>query len=144
VTTPFSLPLEEPIWEYSHSVGHSITGGYVYRGRGLGSAFVGRYFVADFVNSRVWSLQWSIDPTSRRPTAVSATEHTSELGAAAVSPASFGIDADGELYIVSLAGSIYRIEGPPGQVPAPPPASTPGFDGPRRRIGPALGHAGPR
>jgi hypothetical protein len=59
VTTlpPFSTPLTEPAFEYSHGDGHSITGGYVYRGTALGAAFRGRYLFADFVDSRVWSIK---------------------------------------------------------------------------------------
>ena len=47
--------LTNPIWEYSHSVGQSITGGFVYRGSAL-PAFRGRYFFADYVQGRVWSM----------------------------------------------------------------------------------------
>ena len=46
----------------------SITGGYVYRGAAL-PAYRGRYFFADYVQGRVWSLGLSIDGTVRpRPT----------------------------------------------------------------------------
>ena len=45
--------------------GQSITGGYVYRGRALGAAFVGRYFFADYVQGRVWSLALTIDTAVR-------------------------------------------------------------------------------
>jgi hypothetical protein len=50
------LPLANPIAEYDHTVGHSITGGFVYRGYSLGAAYRGRYFYADFVNARVFSI----------------------------------------------------------------------------------------
>jgi hypothetical protein len=48
--------LTDPIAEYPRSAGHSITGGSVYRGDALGSGYVGRYFFADFVLGRVWSV----------------------------------------------------------------------------------------
>ena len=41
------LPLVDPIHEYDRLSGQSVTGGYVYRGRALGSAYAGRYFFAD-------------------------------------------------------------------------------------------------
>src|SRR6185503_13809673 len=50
VTTlpPAFEPLTNPIYEYGHSVGSAVIGGYVYRGTRLGAAFRGRYFFADF------------------------------------------------------------------------------------------------
>jgi glucose/arabinose dehydrogenase len=151
---PFSTPLRDPMWEYSHSDGRSITGGFVYRGRALGSSFVGRYFFADFVTSRVWSLRLTIDPVSRAAAADNLVEHTSELGAGATSPSSFGVDSNGELYIVNhTGGTVHRIDPPPGQVPAPDPTvpPSPGSPSPpetgsypRQRVGDPTGHARPR
>ena len=57
---PAYLPLIDPIHEYDHSAGASITGGFVYRGRALGAAYRGRYFFAD-LNGRVWSIALTID-----------------------------------------------------------------------------------
>jgi hypothetical protein len=106
---PFSTPLTDPIFEYSHAVGHSITGGYVYRGAALGSAYRARYFYADFIDNRVWSLRLTVNATTGEATATDVIEHTAELGAAASSPASFGVDAAGELYLVSYTGRVYRL-----------------------------------
>jgi glucose/arabinose dehydrogenase len=117
VTTrpPAFTPLVEPIHEYDHSTGASITGGYVYRGSSLGAAFRGRYFFADFVRSRVWSLALTIE-AGGEARASDVREHTSELGGSAelAGVSSFGVDADGELYIVSHSrGVILKIVGPP-------------------------------
>ena len=54
---PFSQPLTDPIFEYGRSVGQSVTGGFVYRGGELGFNYRGRYFFADFMNSKIWSLK---------------------------------------------------------------------------------------
>src|SRR5690606_31690546 len=54
--TPAYTPLTDPIFEYSHSVGGSISGGYVYRGAAMCS-YVGRYFYADYITGRVWSFE---------------------------------------------------------------------------------------
>ncbi len=111
------LPLRDPVWEYSHSVGHSVTGGVVYRGRLLGPAYAGRYFVADYAYSKVWSLGLTLDGTTGEATSASVVEHTSELGVAAGAISSFGVDAAGEIYIVGYGGTIYRIE-PASGIPA--------------------------
>jgi glucose/arabinose dehydrogenase len=113
---PAFTPLVDPIHEYDHSTGTSITGGYVYRGTSLGPAFRGRYFFGDFVRSRVWSFALTID-AGGVPRVSDLREHTTELGGAAqlAGVSSFGVDAAGELYIVSYnRGVILRVIGPPG------------------------------
>ena len=114
VTTlpPFSQPLTDPIFDYGRSSGGSITGGFVYRGSVLGAGFRGRYLFGDFVSSRIWSIQLTVDPSTREATASDLREHTAELGSAAQLPSSFGVDARGELYIVTYGGSVYRISSP--------------------------------
>jgi glucose/arabinose dehydrogenase len=116
VTTlpPAFMPLTDPVHEYDHSVGASVTGGYVYRGNALGAAQRGRYFFADFVRSRVWSLALTIDPSTGEATASGRIEHTADLGGAAVlsGVSAFGLDADGELYIVSHSnGTVLKVIG---------------------------------
>jgi glucose/arabinose dehydrogenase len=110
---PAFTPLTDPIHEYDHSTGSSITGGYVYRG--ASTAFRGRYFFADFIRSRVWSLALTIG-TNGEATASDVREHTAELGGAGelANVASFGVDASGELYLVSYGrGIIFRLVLPP-------------------------------
>ena len=104
---PAFTPLTDPIHEYDHSMGSSITGGYVYRGTALGPVFRGRYFFADFVRSRVWSLALNVGGTGEA-TAFDVREHTAELGGvtALSNVASFGVDTEGELYIVSYGRGV--------------------------------------
>jgi glucose/arabinose dehydrogenase len=101
-------PAVSPIHEYDRSFGISITGGYVYRGLRLGAAFRGRYFFADFGSGRVWSLGLSIDVNGEAHVA-NIVEHTSELGGVG-NVSSFGVDADGELYIVDYSGRILALD----------------------------------
>jgi glucose/arabinose dehydrogenase len=116
---PAFLPLVDPIHEYNHTVGASITGGFVYRGTALGASFRGRYFFADFITARVWSMGLAIDPVTRDARVTDVTEHTAELGNVG-STSSFGIDADGELYLVGYAtGRIVKIIGPAAAPAAP-------------------------
>jgi glucose/arabinose dehydrogenase len=119
--SPAYLPLTDPVHEYDRTAGASITGGYVYRGRLLGGAARGRYFFADFVRSRVWSAALSIDG-SGEARVTNVTEHTSELGGSAQlgGVSSFGVDSEGELYIVSYArGVILKMIGPSPTPPTP-------------------------
>jgi glucose/arabinose dehydrogenase len=110
-------PLIDPIHEYGRSLGASVTGGFVYRGRSLGNQYRGRYFFADYFG-RVWSLALALDSNGdARVTAVS--EHTAELGGSSVlgNISSFGVDLDGELYIVShTRGVVLRLM---GELPTP-------------------------
>src|SRR5207247_9692509 len=76
---PAFLPVTDPIYEYDHTIGQSITGGYVYRGRALGPNYRGRYFFADFVQGRVWSIALTPDASAgARADDISA--HTAQLG----------------------------------------------------------------
>jgi glucose/arabinose dehydrogenase len=109
-TTPAFVPLVDPIFEYDHSVGHAIIGGPVYRGTNLGAIYSGRYFFADFVDARVWSIALTLD-ASGSATASDLREHTDELGGDALGNISaFGTDAAGEVYIVAYTnGTIFRV-----------------------------------
>ena len=100
-----SPALTDPFQVYSHSVGFSITGGYVYRGSAIPS-LDGSYFYADFGTSRIWSLRY--DGT----TVTDFMDRTVELrpmSGSISSIASFAEDANGEMYIVELGGEIWKI-----------------------------------
>ncbi|HJU43457.1 MAG TPA: PQQ-dependent sugar dehydrogenase [Vicinamibacterales bacterium] len=105
------LPLTEPIHDYPRSDGMSITGGYVYRGAALDPMFNGRYFFADYVAGRVYSIGLALDER-QEATAVDLLELTQLLGGTQELGliSSFGVDAEGELYIVSYTrGRILKI-----------------------------------
>ena len=55
--------LIEPIWEYHHDIGKSITGGHVYRGKKF-PQLDGCYIYADYVTGKVWALKY--DEARRR------------------------------------------------------------------------------
>jgi len=113
-------PATDPIFDYGRGDGISITGGFVYRGTRLGAAYRGRYFFADY-SGRVWSLGLTVDATGQAQ-ASDRREHTADLGGSAVlgNISSFGVDADGELYLVSHSGGrIIRITAPLAAPPVP-------------------------
>ena len=49
--------LIDPIWEYHHDIGKSITGGSVYRGTRV-PELDGHYLYGDYVSSRIWALKY--------------------------------------------------------------------------------------
>jgi glucose/arabinose dehydrogenase len=86
-----------PVAEYSHSLGCSITGGYVYRGthRDLQGLFV----YGDYCSGRMWTMNASgSGETLRRDTSLNIS--------------SFGESDGGELYLTDLNGSLYRVIAP--------------------------------
>ncbi len=94
----------EPIWEYDHRVGKSITGGYVYRGNRL-PELQGCYLYADYVSGRIWALK--IDSKTGRAVA---NYGLRENGLPVLA---FGEDQNGEVYyfVAALNGQcIYRFE----------------------------------
>ena len=91
-----------PVVEYSHGEGCSVTGGVVYRGCRL-PGYAGTYFYADYCTGFVRSFRLeggrAVDPR----------DWTAALGRGLDRPTSFGVDADGEAYIVDQDGEVYRI-----------------------------------
>jgi len=87
-----------PVASYTHALGCSVTGGFVYRGKRIPAAR-GRYFYGDFCTGQVWSM---------RVRDGEATSHRRERFKVP-QLVSFGEDARGELYLLSRAGSIFRM-----------------------------------
>jgi len=93
--------LQLPIQEYGHSDGCSVTGGYVYRGSDY-PELQGRYYYGDYCSGWIRSF------VVAGGTATDVQDHSTDV--AAVSQlASFGEDGRGELYVVSLGGTVYRV-----------------------------------
>jgi hypothetical protein len=89
-----------PVFEYSHTDGCSVTGGYVYRGSRY-PAMYGRYLLADYCSGNFWDLAF-VDGGWQ------ATQHTD---LAAFGYVAFGEDAQGELYVANRAtGTVYAVE----------------------------------
>jgi quinoprotein glucose dehydrogenase len=90
--------LIDPIWEYHHDVGKSITGGHVYRGRQV-PELEGKYLYADYVTGKVYALHY--DSQRKRVTA-------NQTIPGNIKPVmSFGEDESGEVYFLTDSGSMY-------------------------------------
>ena len=99
-----------PIHDYDRSSdgGRSITGGYVYRGQ-ANSSLIGRYIYGDYVSGNIWSLEFS------GANFVSNTK-IADLN----SVTSFGEDENGELFAVTINGTVHRFNSGDRIAPAPP------------------------
>jgi glucose/arabinose dehydrogenase len=100
--TPISSDVTMPIFEYPHSEGCAITGGYVYRGEML-PELQGVYFFADYCTGRIWTM---IRDESGAWEAALFMDTDQVI-------TSFGEDANGELYTLDYKGNVYRLEAVP-------------------------------
>jgi glucose/arabinose dehydrogenase len=88
--------LIEPIWEYHHDIGKSITGGLVYRGSRL-SELHGQYLYADYVSGRIWALKY--DDAQKRVVA------NRPINGQKLPWMSFGEDERGEVYLMTFTST---------------------------------------
>ena len=87
-----------PIHVYSHSLGCSVTGGFVYRGPAAPSAH-GLYFFGDYCSGRVWTMR------IRNGRATRVRLRSQRIGQLS----SFGESTRGDLYAVALSGRLYKL-----------------------------------
>lgn len=89
----------QPIFTYGRDGGAcSVIGGYVYRGQAI-EELRGAYLFTDFCVGRIRALtQSGGELVDER-----------DLGIEVANPTSFGQDADGELYVLSQTGSVFRV-----------------------------------
>jgi glucose/arabinose dehydrogenase len=88
-----------PVYEYSHDGGVCVvTGGYVYRGRAI-PGLIGAYVFADFCLGTLEALRVRDGKVVARR----------NLGPTVRDLSSFGEDAAGELYAMSLDGGLYEL-----------------------------------
>jgi glucose/arabinose dehydrogenase len=84
----------DPVYELSHDDGNAaVTGGYVYRGGAI-RGFGGTYVFADFAKGRLLGMNGA---------------SVNDLGLHVGQLDSFGEDSSGELWVLSLAGGVYRL-----------------------------------
>ena len=91
-----------PLSAYGRDQGISVTGGFVYRGKAV-PALAGQYVFGDFGSGRIWT----IPADTRQFRAPELLMDTNATGRVFLS--SFGEDSSGELYVLDLNGSVFKI-----------------------------------
>jgi glucose/arabinose dehydrogenase len=94
----------EPVAEYDHGEGCSVTGGVVVRSPSL-AEWQGVYLYGDYCTGTIWGLV-------RRP---SGAWQSAALFDTDFSITAFGQDVHGEVYVVDQAGGVYRLQGASSQ-----------------------------
>jgi glucose/arabinose dehydrogenase len=99
--TEQSLPGDyvSPVFEYDHTQGCSVTGGILYRGTKL-PAFKGVYIFGDYCSGTVWGL---IHPEGQGWISTRLFQVPEKI-------TSFGTDEQGDIYLVTLPGDLYRLD----------------------------------
>ena len=93
--------LIDPIWEYHHDLGKSITGGVVYRGTRV-PELTGKYIYADYVSGLLWALEYD-ETTGQVVANYSLTGKKQPV-------MSFGEDEAGDVYFTTTFGQLYRFQ----------------------------------
>jgi glucose/arabinose dehydrogenase len=91
---PTNLKLVEPVWQYDHGQGCSVTGGGVYRGS-LIPELQGTYLYGDYCSGTIWGLKRGADGKWQNQ----------ELFQSGAFISSFGQDLSGEFYLLDQKGS---------------------------------------
>ncbi|MFC4302119.1 PQQ-dependent sugar dehydrogenase [Cohnella boryungensis] len=95
--------LTDPLFAYGRSEGVSVTGGFVYRGTRMPD-WSGWYIYGDYGSGTIWALRQRDDGTAEHRTLLHSERNLT----------SFGRDAEGNLYVCTAEGRIYKLRQPQG------------------------------
>jgi len=111
MTQPYRGLNKKPIIDYSHSDGQAVIGGYVYRGAEFPELY-GKYVFGDNMVGTIWYLDESTTPATKVAICKLPNGPGPNSGESYVGLSSFGVDADGELYLTQLSstgGKVYKL-----------------------------------
>jgi glucose/arabinose dehydrogenase len=95
--------LTMPVLDYGHDAGCSVTGGVVYRGCRM-PGYADTYFYGDYCSAFVRSFRL------QNGAVTDPRDWTNTLGSGLSSISSFGVDAEGEVYILDLKnGTVNKV-----------------------------------
>lgn len=111
---PEGAKLIDPIFEYHHGEGLSITGGITYKGKALPD-LAGTYVYGDFVLGKIWALRVDDSGKVQNNTLLYTSPQTppsdpKKKPTVLVKPTAFCANAAGELLVLDWNGAIYRME----------------------------------
>lgn len=112
-TAPAEAKLIDPIFEYHHGEGLSITGGLIYQGKAL-PELEGSYIYGDFVLGKIWALRVTDAGKTDSNTLLYTSPQTpadnpKKKPSVLVKPTAFCNDASGEMLVLDWNGGIYRL-----------------------------------
>ncbi|MCA1964561.1 MAG: PQQ-dependent sugar dehydrogenase [Prosthecobacter sp.] len=110
---PEGVKLIDPIFEYHHGDGLSITGGIIYTGKAL-PELSGAYIYGDFVLGKIWALKVDDAGKVQANTLLYTSPQTppdnpKKKPTVLVKPTAFCADAAGEMLVLDWNGAIYRM-----------------------------------
>ncbi len=105
---PRGTQLIDPIHEYSHADGLSVTGGFVYRGEKI-PALQGYYIYGDWKYGTVWGLR--IDEKTKQVVENLVLFKAKNNAEEKFNWTAFCEDSDGEILMLSWGGRIFRMVG---------------------------------
>ena len=98
--------MTDPVWEYDHKTGRSITGGGVYRGKSV-PELVGKYIYGDYVSGLLWALEH--DGTKTVANYSLGGVKDDEGKEVKLPIMTFGEDESGEVYFATRFGQLYQF-----------------------------------
>ncbi|MCB1086769.1 MAG: PQQ-dependent sugar dehydrogenase [Verrucomicrobiae bacterium] len=96
----------DPVIDYSHGDGLSITGGFVYRGKGV-PAMVGDYLYGDWKLGTLWALEY--DVAGKAVKANHVIHKAEDPTAPVVQPTGIYPDENGEAIVLDWRGKAFRL-----------------------------------
>ena len=101
---PEDADFVDPIWEYDHEVGKSITGGTVYRGTSA-PALDGKYVYADYITGKLFALAFDLDAAPGGNATGAVVTGNAKIPSDNMPVVTFGVGESGELYFGRASGN---------------------------------------
>jgi len=113
LTPPYVGINKRPVLDYGHNEGSAIIGGYVYRGAEFAAELGGRYLFGDNITNNIYVMDESTVPAGKTLLTTLPKGSGPNAGNDYVGLSSFGVDAQGVIYLCQLSsvgGQIYKLQ----------------------------------